>query len=218
MRSIGGVHLPVGICRWWFPRGLWTGFLMESTVQSAGSMSLQCPPRILTTTFPILSLPTVIENLSCRKKMSLFGKNLHSWGSQVLTHLLSFSPLLEKSQGKKVLLSSKLWCLGGGVIHARSSCFSYLLQTHTFFPSVECWNFYSGNLDFYKGSLVCGDCPSQCSLLPVQWPRGARTSSQATAGATAMEVSLPITWYTGGWDSSRAIWRMVPQLPQKHFC
>ena len=65
--------------------------------------------------------------------MSLFVRNLHSWGSQVLTHLLSFSPLLEKSQGKKVLLSSKLWCLGGGVIHARSSCFSYLLQTHPFF-------------------------------------------------------------------------------------
>lgn len=86
--------------------------------------------------------------------------------------------------------------------------------------SIGCWNFY-GNLDFHKGSLMCGWLPksllSRCSRTMAE--RGC-TSLQATAGFTAStEVFLAVTWCTGGWDFSWVPWYMVldPITPTEVF-
>ena len=43
-----------------FSDGLWAGFLMESRMQSAGTVSFSHPPDILFAALPICSLPPVI--------------------------------------------------------------------------------------------------------------------------------------------------------------
>lgn len=46
---------------------------------------------------------------------------------------------------------------------------------------------------------------------PGPQPRGGGASSQATAGPTARtEVCVPVTWSTGGQDSSQELWHKVP--------
>ena len=53
------------------------------------------------------------------------------------------------------------------------------------------WNFSSGNLDFYKGSLVCGWLSQRPLGILELWPRGSGTGSQAAVGTTVgTEVCL----------------------------
>lgn len=82
---------------------------------------------------------------------------------------------------------------------AKSSYSPYplqFIQTHIFFSPAECYNFFTGNLDLHKGSLVPPWVTAQVSALQVLWTTAERagTASQATAGSTAgTEVCQSIT-------------------------
>lgn len=106
-----------------------------------------------------------------------------------------------------------------GPYHVAVSCqvlWSFLIAYSSaskllFFSSSGRWNFSSGNLDFHKGSLICVWLPlslfSRCSWTAA---KNGWSHFTATAGfAASSEVTLPITWCTGGQDSSGVPWCIV---------
>ena len=129
-----------------------------------------------------------------QERSSLSCCILYNRGSWVLAQLLSLSPAGE-SQADKFSLSSKLCCPWGGLMwHAHVVPLTHYSASFSLFSPEKYWNFSSGNLDFYKGSLVCGWLSQRPPGIPGLWPRGSGTGSQATAGSTAgTEVCQPIT-------------------------
>lgn len=107
---------------------------------------------------------------------------------------LSCSPFppREKSQAEKFSLSSKLCCPWGGLMwHAHVVPLTHYSASFSLFSPEKYWNFSSGNLDFYKGSLVCGWLSQRPPGIPGLWPRGSGTGSQATVGTiVGTEVCL----------------------------
>lgn len=146
----------------------------------------------LSATLPVLFPSPIIES-ELLEKAEFFVPALGTAGeAKELTHLLSFPSLQEKSQSKKVLLSTKPSCLGEGDTWTVKLFLLPTLNSH-FVPPVECWN--SSPLEIYRFEQVSGfRMTVQVNVLcfPIQQPRGAGTSSQATAGTPAMEVSLPV--------------------------
>ena len=162
---LGGMHREL-VVAWWYiwvrhasacgtvrriPRGVWTGFLMESVKQLVGFVTL----------WWILSMPDVLPASPCpqarssspwysglgEKEVSLFGSIPHSWGSQTFTYTLSLSS--GRNQGWECL--SWHWAvlsLGRGDI---TKVKPFLLpfskgpiSDSSFFASVVCWNFSTG--------------------------------------------------------------------------
>ena len=153
------------------------------------------------------------------------GKMPHHWTSLTLIHQVSLLPQ-EKSRAKWVSFRPKL-CLPGVGWYGQSQA---LLLTHSnlsklifyFFSPAECYNLFSGNLNFHKGALVplWVTALSWCSPGALACWERAGTGSQATAGSTAgTEVCQPITRYTGGRDSFGSLgrWCWIPQLPEGQF-
>ena len=83
-----------------------------------------------------------------------------------------------------------------------------------------CWNFFAGNLDFYKDSLI-HKWLSKTVLSRGSWLREAGVDSWATAGSTVgPKYVCPLPNATVGETLPRSldIWYWVPQLPREHFC
>lgn len=167
-------------------------------------------------------------------------KNPHSWGSWVLTHMLSFSPMGETTGQVRVLLTLNCASLGGGVTWVKSNCSSYphqCIQTQNSYFFLQ-WHVGSSPLETWTSavSLIHGWLPE--SMFPWGFQTGWEglelvcVSHQCPQLEPRFQlyylmhgwVRLPdayITWCMGGWDSSCVCWpRSVvldPQLPQSHF-
>lgn len=87
--------------------------------------------------FPPILHPMIQYSGWDKREMSPSGSVPHSWGSQYSLKHSPFPPQNKSWAGlpQKIFLGPELCHLGGGMMHIKSSCFSYLLQrapTHIF--------------------------------------------------------------------------------------
>lgn len=111
----------------------------------------------------------------------------HSWGSWLLTHMTSFSPM-EKSQANKVSFDSEHCCFREGVMLVRSTIALTLTKHPNSYFFLSLWAGTSP-LEVWSSTNVfscVGDYLRWCSTGdPVPWLRGAEASSWATEESTA---------------------------------
>lgn len=162
---VGEAHMMLGwLCvSWW-------NLLSNAFPSSSWLWNIQCRhqdwvPLVLSDNITCFSpdiLPSPTHGTSdlvlwmLQERSSLSCCILYNRGSWVLAQLLSLSPAGE-SQADKFSLSSKLCCPWGGLMwHAHVVPLTHYSASFSLFSPEKYWNFSSGNLDFYKGSLVCG--------------------------------------------------------------
>lgn len=123
-------------------------------------------------------------------------------------------PLWKKSQAKQVTLSPELCYLGGGLMQAKSSCFSIHsnFSLFFFFSPTECWNFscWKPGLPQKLSCPSVGNCPSQCSPgAPAHCQEGLELVHRLLQGPQLVLRSvslLPNTWVGKSRSGSLDIW------------
>lgn len=119
-------------------------------------------------------------------------------------HPNTLFPLWDKSQATKrqCLLTLRCAALGRGDAGKIKLFLLSLPPMHSdlhFFPSVACWDFSTGNLNFQKSSLPMGNCLRQhFPGTPRPWLKQAGEGSWATIAGTELGQRslclLSVTW------------------------
>ena len=169
---------------------------MGLVIYLVGFTSLQCPQR--GSYLPVSQL-LCNPGLAAPDSSSGWGqieKGLWQHPVQLGSQALTSRPPHSPSSQLKAFLGIKLRCLARGVVQVRSSCFSYPLSRiptqavflFVCFAPMRCWRFSSGNLDFHKGSLICGQVPQ--TVLS----SGSRTTTRRAQRVHSQDqVCVPIT-------------------------
>lgn len=139
-------------------------------------------------------------------------------GARSLNH--SDFPSWEKPQAKKIYLAPKLCHLEmGDAGKAKLFLLPTLMSKLMYFAPTLCWNFSAGNLDFCKGSLICGWLSKTVFLGTYRLqPRRVRAGNRPLKGPQPAPRSLLPNYLTHSRQSSSLVpWYMMldPTAPTK---
>ena len=175
--------------------------------------------------FPPILHPMIQYSGWDKREMIPSGSVPHSWGSQYSLKHSPFPPQNKSWAGlpQKIFLGPELCHLGGGMMHIKSSCFSYLLQcvpTHIF-----CSNSMLKRLLWRPGLLkrlfhlwvlsktvFLGGSQTVPKRETVHRPL---QSPQLEPKSVCLLPNAQVSETTPG---SLGTWCWIPQLPQRHFC
>lgn len=158
------------------------------------------------------SCPTVMQPMTqyprCGKReMGLFGRILQSEGIQTLIHMLSLSPTGEIKSPARISWHQTVLPWGkGNVGKVKHFLSPSLIHPVSLFLSPCLFSWTLGFVQKFHLWVIIED--SVLQGLPGHGWEGQESVPGALGSTAKTEVCVPITWCTGGWESSQVPWCM----------